>query len=96
MSRTAHCSTKRSSWTHAAATFVEASLVIENRYGYDGLRDLDLFVAAAGIEIIPVDVDQAYLARQAFHQYGEAQGQPQFWRLLFICLSKIYGLTSTL
>lgn len=36
-------------------TFVEASWIIENRYGYDGLRDLDLFVATAGIELVPVD-----------------------------------------
>jgi ribonuclease VapC len=55
----------------SVATFVEASLIIENRYGYDGLRDLDLFIAAAGIELVPVDVDQAYIARQAFRQYGK-------------------------
>lgn len=57
----------------SAATFVECSLVFETKYGFDGLRDLDLFVATAGIELVPVDVDQAYVARQAFYQYGKGR-----------------------
>jgi len=55
----------------SAATFVEASMVIEASRGYEGLRDFDLFVAAAGIELVPVDAEQAQLARQAFHNYGK-------------------------
>ena len=35
----------------SAASFVEASMVIEARYGPDGVRDLDLFIAKAGIEL---------------------------------------------
>lgn len=57
----------------SAATFVETSLVIENRYGYDGLRDFDLFVAASGIELYPVDAGQAHIARQAYRQYGKGR-----------------------
>ena len=35
----------------STAGFVEASLVMENSRGYEGLRDFDLWMAAAGIEL---------------------------------------------
>lgn len=54
----------------SAAIFVEASVVIENSRGYDGLRDFDLFLATAGIEIAPVDAEQAHIAREAYRRYG--------------------------
>jgi ribonuclease VapC len=57
----------------SAASFVESSLVIEARVGPDGIRDLDLFVAKADINIEPVDIDQAYVARQAYSQYGKGR-----------------------
>jgi ribonuclease VapC len=55
----------------SAATFVETSIVIEGSRGYDGLRDFDLFMATATIELVPVDAEQAHIARQAFRQYGK-------------------------
>ncbi len=55
----------------SAASFVETSIVIENKHGYDGRRDLDLFIAAAGIEIVEVDEDQARFGRDAFRRYGK-------------------------
>ena len=55
----------------SVASFVEASMIIESRYGPDGVRDLDLFIAKAGIELFPVDVDQAHLARIAFREFGK-------------------------
>ena len=57
----------------SAASFVDSSLVIETRVGADGIRDLDLFVAKADISIEPVDTDQAYVARQAYSQYGKGR-----------------------
>src|SRR5947209_4377808 len=57
----------------SAASFVEASIVIENRSGYNALRDFDLFMASAGIEIVPVDAEQAHVARQAFRLYGKGR-----------------------
>ena len=33
----------------SVASFVEASMIVEARYGPDGVRDLDLFIAKAGI-----------------------------------------------
>lgn len=57
----------------STAGFVEASMVIDNSRGYEGLRDFDLLLANAGIELVPVDADQAYIARQAFRQYGKGR-----------------------
>ncbi len=41
-------------------------MVIETRYGADGVRDLDLLIAKAGIELVAVDTNQAHAARNAF------------------------------
>ena len=57
----------------SAVSFVEASMVMEGRMGYDGLRDFDLFVLKAGIEIVPVDVEQANIAREAFRTFGKGR-----------------------
>ena len=57
----------------STASFVEVSIVIESRYGPDGIRDLDLFLSKAEIELVPVDSDQAFEARQAFRQYGKGR-----------------------
>ena len=55
----------------SVASFVEASMVVEARYGPDGVRNLDLFIAKAGIELVAVDTDQAHVARTAFRLYGK-------------------------
>jgi len=57
----------------SVASFVEASIVLYARHGYEGIRDLDLWMARAEIEWAPLDVNQAHLARQAFRQYGKGQ-----------------------
>ena len=57
----------------SVATFVETSMVLESRYGAEGIRDFDLFLSKASISVLPVDVDQAHLARQAFRQYGKGR-----------------------
>lgn len=57
----------------SAASFVECSIVVETRVGADGVRDLDLFLSKAGIEIVPVDAEQADLARRAYRQYGKGR-----------------------
>ena len=57
----------------SAATFVEASMVIESRYGAEGLRDLDQFIERAGIQIVAVDAEQAYAARRAFSRFGKGR-----------------------
>lgn len=57
----------------SAATLVEASIVIECRYGPDGVRDLDLFLAKAEVEIVAVDGAQADVARRAYSRYGKGR-----------------------
>jgi ribonuclease VapC len=57
----------------STASFVEISMIIESRYGSDGVRDLDLLIAKALIGLEAVDMEQAHLARQAFRQYGKGR-----------------------
>ncbi|MCY4454218.1 MAG: type II toxin-antitoxin system VapC family toxin [Immundisolibacterales bacterium] len=54
----------------SVASFVETSMIIESRFGPEGIRALDLFIAKAAIELVPVDIDQAQIARTAFRDYG--------------------------
>ena len=59
------------------ASLVETSIVIESRYGAEGLRDLDRFISRAGIALTPVDQEQGQLARSGFSRFGKgviAQG----------------------
>ena len=57
----------------SAASFVEASLVIETRFGAEGIQHLDLLISKAQIEIVPVDREQALIARRAFSRFGKGR-----------------------
>jgi ribonuclease VapC len=57
----------------SVASFVETSIVIETRYGAEGLRDLDRFVSRASIELVAVDQEQGQLARSAFSRFGKGR-----------------------
>lgn len=57
----------------SVASFVEISIVIESRYGAEGLRDLDRFISRARIEVIAVDQEQGQLARSAFSRFGKGR-----------------------
>ena len=57
----------------SAASFVEVSIVIESRFGAEGLRDLDLFLERAGIELTAVDAEQAQAARRAYSRFGKGR-----------------------
>jgi ribonuclease VapC len=57
----------------SVSTFVEISMVIEARYGAEGVRDLDRFIARAGIDLAPVDQEQAQIAREAFARFGKGR-----------------------
>jgi ribonuclease VapC len=67
------CIEAAASRSMSTATFVETSIVIGVRYGGDGLRDLDLFIAKAGIALVPVDADQAHVARDGFLRFGKGR-----------------------
>ena len=57
----------------STASFVEAAMVIETRFGEAGGRELDLLLHTARIELIPVDREQAELARDAFRHFGKGR-----------------------
>ncbi len=57
----------------SAATFLEASMVLEARHGAEGVRLLDLLLESAGIEVVAVDFIQARIARQAFANFGKGR-----------------------
>lgn len=59
--------------TISAATFVEISIVLEARHGAEGVRQLDLFLDRAGIEIVPVSEEHALEARRAFGRFGKGR-----------------------
>ena len=57
----------------SAATFLEATIVIEARLGDAGGREFDLWLHRAEIEILGVDTDQADLARRAWRRFGRGR-----------------------
>jgi ribonuclease VapC len=57
----------------SVASFVESSIVVESRYGPEGLLYLDRFISRASIELIPVDAEQGQLARSAFSRFGKGR-----------------------
>ncbi len=57
----------------SAASLVELSSVIEARFGADGVRHLDRFLERAQVKVVPVDLEQAQLARQAWSRFGKGR-----------------------
>lgn len=57
----------------SAATLVEASIVLEARFGLEGVQALDRLLQRAGVEVVPVDLEQARQARQAFSRFGKGR-----------------------
>jgi ribonuclease VapC len=55
----------------SAGTFLELSIVIERLAGPEVARLCDMFFRRAGIIVEPFTVDQAHVARQAFHDFGK-------------------------
>lgn len=54
----------------SAASYLEAAIIIDDRLGYEGGRDLKLFMVEAAIEVVPVTLEQAETAREAYRAYG--------------------------
>lgn len=55
----------------SAANLLETAMVIESRKGEPGARELDLLLYRVRIEIVPVDEDQAEIARLAWRRFGK-------------------------
>jgi len=54
----------------SAASVLEASIVLEGRYGEAGAGELDLIIERLPIAVRAVDRDQLEWARYAFRRYG--------------------------
>jgi ribonuclease VapC len=57
----------------SAATILETGIVLEGRRGDALGREFDLFAIRANLQIVPVDADQAELARSAWRKYGKGR-----------------------
>jgi ribonuclease VapC len=57
----------------SAASLLDASIVIETRKGVAAAQELDLLVYRAGLEIVPVDQEQAEIAREAWRRFGKGR-----------------------
>jgi ribonuclease VapC len=55
----------------SVANCLEAIMVVESRMGVDGGRQLDDLVETAGIELMPVTIEQAQSARRAWRRFGK-------------------------
>ncbi len=55
----------------SAISFLEASIVIESRFGPNGLSRLDLLLAEALIDVVPFTSADARSARRAYRRYGK-------------------------
>ena len=77
----------------SAATLLETSMVIESRHGEAGGRELDLLLARAQVEIVPVTAEQVALARHAFRKFdkGRHPARLNFGDCFSYALSRLSG-----
>lgn len=57
----------------SAATVLETGIVLESRLGDAAGREFDLFLIRANLQVIPVDAEQAELARSAWRRFGKGR-----------------------
>ncbi len=57
----------------SAGNFIELSIVIEGQFGPEVGHQCDALFRRVGIVVEPVTVEQAHVARQAFHDFGKGR-----------------------
>ena len=57
----------------SAANALEAGIVLEARRGEAAGREFDLFMVRTKLEVVPVDAEQAEIARSAWRKYGKGR-----------------------
>lgn len=57
----------------SAGNYVELSIVLERQAAPEARRQCEMFFRRAGIHIEPFSVEQAYIACQAFHDFGKTR-----------------------
>jgi ribonuclease VapC len=59
----------------SAASYLEAAIVVEQRFGEPGGRELDLWLHRAGVDLVSVDAEQADVARSAYRRFGKGRNR---------------------
>jgi len=54
---------------------LETRIVLEARKGEAGGRELDLFLQRARVRVVPLDSEQARIAREAWRRFGKGRHQ---------------------
>ena len=77
----------------SAGNFIELSIVIESQFDTEVGRQCDALFRRIAIIIEPVTVEHAYLARQAFHDFGKGRhaARLNFGDCFAYALAKISG-----
>lgn len=77
----------------SAATLVESAIIVEARLGDEGAREFELWLQRLSIEIQPVDVEQADLARRAWRRFGKGRDRAalNFGDCFAYALAKVTG-----
>ena len=57
----------------SAGSYLELSIVIERQAEPEADRQCEMFFRRAGIVVEPFTVEQAHIARQAFHDFGKGR-----------------------
>ncbi len=58
----------------SVASLVEAQAVVAGRTNADAVAVLDRLLLSLKLELVPLDIEQAQLARTAYLRYGKGQG----------------------
>ncbi len=60
-------------WLVSGATLLDATIVIESRFGEAGGRELDLLLHRIGADIVATSQDQVEIAREAWRRFGSGR-----------------------
>ena len=77
----------------SAGNYVELSIVLERQAAPEADRQCEMFFRRAGIVVEPFTVEQAHIARQAFHDCGKGRHAAglNFGDCFAYALSKVTG-----
>ena len=59
----------------STASYLEAAIVVEQRFGEPGGRELDLWLHRAGVDLVSVDAEQADVARSAYRRFRKGRNR---------------------
>jgi ribonuclease VapC len=59
----------------STASYLEAAIVIEQRFGEPGGRELDLWLHRADVDLVSVDAEQAEVARSTYRRFGKGRNR---------------------